>query len=147
MPDKIILLVEDSPSDAALTKRAFAKQHIANHVVVAEDGQEALDYLFGTEQHEPSNPLPAIVLLDLNLPKVGGLDVLQRIRSDERTKWMPVVILTTSKEERDLIAGYSLGVNSYVRKPIDFGQFSEAVRNLGLYWLVINQPPPESTPL
>jgi CheY-like chemotaxis protein len=144
MNDKVILLVEDNPDDEALTLRALKKNNILNAVVVAHDGVEALDYLFGTGTHAGRNPshLPQVVLLDLKLPKVDGLEVLRRIRADERTKLLPVVVLTSSKEEQDLLKSYSLHANSYVRKPVDFTQFTEAVRQLGLYWLVLNEPPP-----
>jgi two-component system response regulator len=139
-----ILLVEDNPDDEALTLRALKKNNISNEVVVAHDGAEALDYLFGTGAHSgrDSSVLPQIVLLDLKLPKVDGLGVLRRIRGDARTKLLPVVILTSSKEERDLFEGYDLGANSYVRKPVDFTEFVDAVRQLGLYWLVLNESPP-----
>ena len=133
---KTILLVEDSPDDVALTLRAFRKQNIGNEVVVAKDGEEALDYLHGKRKFNP-----ALVLLDLKLPKVSGLEVLKKIRENEETKLCPVVVLTSSKEEKDLIESYKLGANSYIRKPVDFGQFSEAVRTLGLYWLVLNEVP------
>jgi two-component system response regulator len=144
MHDKAILLVEDNPDDQALTRRALKKNNILNDVVVAQDGVEALDYLFGTGAHAGRDPsvLPAVVLLDLKLPKIDGLEVLRRVRNDERTKLLPVVILTSSKEDQDLAQGYSLGANSYIRKPVDFAQFMEAVRQLGLYWLVLNEPPP-----
>lgn len=144
--DSVILIVEDNPDDEALTLRALKKNNILNEVVVARDGAEALDYLFGTGTHagrDLSEP-PQVVLLDLNLPKLSGLDVLRRIRGDERTRLQPVVILTSSAQEQDMIAGYGLGANSYVRKPVDFTQFSEAVRQIGLYWLVINEHPPVS---
>ena len=133
--NQVILLVEDNPDDVELTRRAFEKSKMLNEIVVAGDGQEALDFLFG-------GVAPSVVLLDLNLPKIDGLEVLRRIRADERTKRLPVVILTTSTEEKDLISGYDLGANSYVRKPVDFAQFVEAVRQLGLYWLVLNERPP-----
>ncbi|MFA6292682.1 MAG: response regulator [Victivallales bacterium] len=141
---KTILLVEDNPSDVALTKRALLKSRITNEMVVVEDGQEALDYLFCTGPHAKRDitKLPTVVLLDLKLPKVSGLDVLKRIRSDEHTRRLPVVILTSSKEEQDLAAGYDLGVNSYIRKPVDFVQFAAAIEHLGLYWLVLNEAPP-----
>jgi two-component system response regulator len=144
MADKAILLVEDNPNDEALTLRALKKNNIGNEVVVTRDGAEALDYLFGTGRYaeRDARVTPAVVLLDLKLPKVDGLGVLRRIRADERTKLLPVVILTSSKEEQDLIAGYSLGANSYIRKPVDFGQFVEGIRQLGLYWLVLNEVPP-----
>jgi two-component system response regulator len=142
--NNVILLVEDNPDDEALTLRALQKHKISNEVVVARDGVQALDYLFGTGDHagRDATVLPQITLLDLKLPKVDGLEVLRRLRADPRTKLAPVVILTSSNEERDLLDGYGLGANSYVRKPVDFDQFAEAVRYLGLYWLVLNQPPP-----
>ena len=142
--DKTILLVEDNPDDEALTLRALKKNNILNEVVVARDGAEALDYLFGTGRYSGRDVSvqPPLVLLDLKLSKVDGLEVLRRLRADERTRLQPVVILTTSKEERDILAGYKLGANSYIRKPVDFEQFMEAVRQLGLYWLVLNVPPP-----
>jgi two-component system response regulator len=141
--DEIILLVEDNPDDVELTMRAFLKNNIANKVVVARDGVEALDYLFcqGTYNSRNSEDKPRLILLDLKLPKLDGLQVLERLRADERTKLVPVVILTSSKEEQDLISGYKSGANSYVRKPVDFNQFVEAVRQIGLYWLLINEPP------
>ncbi len=144
MNNKTILLVEDNPDDIALTLRALKKNRIANEVAVAHDGVEALDYLFGTGQHAGRDvtQVPAIVLLDLKLPKLDGLDVLRRLRADARTKLVPVVILTSSKEEQDLVGGYALGANSYIRKPVDFSQFTEAIRQLGLYWLVLNEAPP-----
>jgi CheY-like chemotaxis protein len=144
MQSKAILLVEDNPSDIELTERAFKKSHVGNELLVARDGQEALDYLFctGAWTGRERTLLPTLVLLDLNLPKVDGLDVLKRIRADVRTKRLPVVILTSSSEERDLVACYDLGANSYIRKPVDFNQFAEAVRQVGLYWLVLNEPPP-----
>ena len=145
MGDKIILLVEDNPDDEALTLRALKKNNIRNEVVVARNGAEALDYLFGNGAHAGRDVSigPAVTLLDLKLPKVDGLEVLRRIRADDRTKLLAVVILTSSKEEQDLIQGYSLGANSYIRKPVDFTQFSEAIRQLGLYWLVLNETPPK----
>ncbi len=136
-----ILLVEDNPDDELLTLRALARANIANDVVVARDGAEAVDILFGADGSEPI-PLPRVVLLDLKLPKIDGLEVLRRVRADERTRLLPVVILTSSSEERDVIEGYELGANSYVRKPIDFGEFAAAVAKLGLYWLLINEAPP-----
>lgn len=144
MSDSPILLVEDNPDDEALTLRAFRKNNIKNKVVVARDGVEALDYLFGTGAYADRDvtDIPQIVLLDLNLPKIGGLEVLRRIRADERIRLLPVVILTSSKEEQDLVTGYRLGCNSYVQKPVNFDQFVEAARQLGLYWLLINEPPP-----
>jgi len=142
--EKIILLVEDNADDEALTLRALRKNNIRNEVVVARDGAEALDYLFGAGAHagRDINIMPALTLLDLKLPKIDGLEVLRRIRADERTKLLPVVILTSSKEDQDLINGYNLGANSYIRKPVDFAQFTEAVRHLGLYWLILNESPP-----
>jgi two-component system response regulator len=144
MDAKTILLVEDNPSDVELTKRAFRRSRIANELVVVGDGQEALDYLFATGAHadRAHADLPALTLLDLKLPRVPGLEVLRRIRAAGRTRRMPVVILTSSKEERDLANGYDLGVNSYIVKPIDFKQFAAAVEQLELYWLVLNEPPP-----
>jgi two-component system, response regulator len=142
--DSSILLVEDNADDEALTLRALKKNNITNEVVVARDGAEALDYLFGTGTHKgrDTSTLPQVVLLDLKLPKIDGLEVLERIRADKRTKLLPIVILTSSNEEQDRLRGYDLGANSYVRKPVDFGQFIEAVRNLGLYWLLLNERPP-----
>jgi two-component system response regulator len=137
-----ILLVEDNPDDAALTKRALKSHNITNEVVVAQDGVAALDYLFGAGGEPAMAEPPAVVLLDLKLPKVNGMEVLQRIRADERTRLLPVVILTSSDEERDVVEGYSLGANSYVRKPVDFLAFTEAAKQLGLYWLLMNQAPP-----
>ena len=144
MEAKIILLVEDNPDDELLTLRAFKKNNILNEVVVTRDGVEALDYLFGTGAYAGRDlrEMPQVILLDLKLPKMDGLEVLRRLRADERTKLVPVVILTSSREDQDMIAGYSLGANSYVRKPVDFMQFAEAVRQLGLYWLVLNEAPP-----
>ena len=143
MNGKIILLVEDNPDDEALTLRALKSSNIANEVVVTRDGVEALDYLFGTGAYadRDTRVMPQVVLLDLKLPKMNGLDVLRRLRDDERTKPLPVVVLTSSDEERDIIESYGLGANSYIRKPVAFAQFTEAVRQLGLYWLVLNQPP------
>ncbi len=141
---KIILLVEDNPDDETLALRALKKNNIANEIVVARNGAEALDYLFASGSYADRDPqqLPQVVLLDLKLPKIDGLEVLRRLRADERTQILPVVILTSSKEEHDLIDGYRLGANSYICKPVDFTQFVEAVRQLGLYWLVLNEPPP-----
>ena len=142
MDEKIILLVEDNPDDVELTIRALEKNNILNRMIVAKDGVEALDYLFGTGAHTGRNvkELPVVVLLDLKLPKIDGMEVLKRIRQNELTRLLPVVILTSSAEERDKINGYTLGCNSYVRKPVDFGQFTEAIRHLGLYWLIWNEP-------
>jgi two-component system response regulator len=144
MNDNVILLVEDNPDDEALTLRALKKNNIVNQVIVAHDGAEALEYLFGTGKYSGRNPylIPQVALLDLKLPKVDGLEVLRQLRADERTKLLPVVILTSSNEEQDRFRGYDLGANSYVRKPVDFNKFIEAVRHLGLYWLVFNERPP-----
>ena len=144
MEKKIILLVEDNPDDELLAIRALKKYNIMNEVVVARDGVEALDYLFGTGAYagRDMSVMPQVILLDLKLPKIDGLEVLRRLRDDERTKLLPVVILTSSKEDRDLTASYSLGANSYIRKPVDFVQFAEAIKQLGLYWLVLNESPP-----
>jgi len=144
MDGKTILLVEDNPDDEALTLRALRKNKVLNEVVVVRDGAEALDYLFCTGTHQGRDPAkkPSVVMLDLNLPKIGGLDVLRRLRADERTRLLPVVILTSSKEEQDLIDGYRFGCNSYALKPVDFVKFAESVSQLGLYWLMINEPPP-----
>lgn len=144
MEDKIILLVEDNSDDEALTLRALKKNNITNEVVVARDGVEALDYLFGTGQYASRdlNAMPQVVLLDLKLPKVDGFEVLRQLRANERTKLLPVVILTTSNEESDRINGYGLGANSFVRKPVEFDRFIDAVRQLGLYWLILNEPVP-----
>ncbi len=144
MNDRIILLVEDNPDDVELTLRSLATHNITNEVVLAPDGAEALEYLFATGIHagRDSRIMPAVILLDLKLPKVDGLEVLRRLRADERTKLLPVVILTSSNEEKDMVNGYNLGANSYVRKPVEFTQFSEAIRQLGLYWLLLNEPPP-----
>ncbi|NTU42283.1 MAG: response regulator [Nitrospirales bacterium] len=143
MKDKIILLVEDNPDDVMLTERAFRKSGIANRLVVAQDGAEAMDYLFASGQWEGRGREtdPVVVLLDLKLPKIDGLEVLRRLRAEPRTRLIPVVILTSSVEERDLISGYNLGANSYIHKPVDFDQFVDAARLLGLYWLVLNEPP------
>lgn len=144
MIQKMILLVEDNADDEALTLRALKKSKIANKIVVTRDGAEALEYLFCTGQYADRDPrdLPQVTLLDLKLPKVDGLEVLRRIRSDARTRMLPVVMLTSSKEEQDMINAYSNGANSYVRKPVDFNQFVDAIGQLGLYWLVLNEAPP-----
>ena len=145
MTDKIILLVEDNPDDEELTLMALQDAKILNEVVVARDGVEALDYLFGTGKHQgrDATKLPQVVLLDLKLPKVGGLDVLARVRADPRTELIPVVVLTSSSEEEDMVASYRLHANSYVRKPVEFHRFADAVRQLGIYWLLLNEAPPE----
>lgn len=144
MQDAVILLVEDNPDDEALTLRALKKNNIKNQVVVARDGREALDYLFGEGMYagRDTRVAPQVILLDLKLPKVDGFEVLRAMRGDDRTKLLPVVILTSSNEERDRINGYGLGANSYVRKPVEFGEFIEAVKQLGLYWLILNQIAP-----
>jgi len=143
MKNKVILLAEDNPDDVQLTLRALKKSNIMNDVVVAQDGVEALEYLFGTGKYagRDTRVLPQVVLLDLKMPRMDGLEVLQRIRTDERTRLLPVVVLTTSNEDRDRVESYKLGANSYIRKPVDFNQFAEAVRQLGLYWLVLNEAP------
>ncbi|HFD87465.1 MAG TPA: response regulator [Gammaproteobacteria bacterium] len=143
MRDKILLLVEDNPDDEALTLRALRKHNLANQIVVARDGQEALDFLFGQGAYSDRDTsiLPQVILLDLKLPKIDGLQVLERLRADPTTRPIPVVILTSSSEEQDMIRSYDLGANSYVRKPVDFSQFIEAARQLGLYWLVLNEVP------
>jgi CheY-like chemotaxis protein len=144
MNEKIILLVEDNPDDVTLTLRALKKNNILNEVVVAKDGVEALDYLFGAGDYagRDTSVMPVVTLLDLKLPKLDGMEVLKRVRGNERTKLIPIVILTSSKEENDLINGYSLGANSYIRKPVDFEQFNIAIRELGLYWILLNESPP-----
>lgn len=144
MAEKIILLVEDNPDDEELTLRALKHNHILNEVIVVHDGGEALDYLFSTGEFSGRDPslLPQVILLDLKLPRISGLEVLERVRAEDRTKLIPVVILTSSSEEEDIINGYKLGANSYVRKPVDFKGFTEAIQQLGLYWLLINEPPP-----
>jgi two-component system response regulator len=145
--NKTILLVEDNESDEKLTRVAFKKSHIETQIVVVRDGAEALDYLLGTTAEGSSRDLPTLVLLDLNLPRIGGLEVLRRLRAEERTRLLPIVILTGSKEEEDLIGGYSLGANAYVRKPVEFEQFVEAARTLGVFWLILNeQAPPRNAP-
>ena len=144
MDDKVILLVEDNPRDEALTLRALKKSNIVNDVIVARDGVEALDYFFATGLHEGRDTtiMPQLVLLDLKLPKLDGLEVLRKLRTDDRTRRLPIVVFTSSSEEEDMIKSYDLGANSYVRKPVDFEQFLEATRQLGLYWLVLNQVAP-----
>jgi two-component system response regulator len=145
MNEKIILLVEDNPDDEALTIRALKRNKIGNAVVIARDGEEALDYVFGRRAYAGRDvgALPQLILLDLKLPKVDGLEVLRIIRADERTRRVPIVILTSSKEDADLLDGYERGANSYVRKPVDFDAFTDAVRQLGLYWLILNESPPD----
>ena len=142
---RILLVVEDNPSDVKLTKRALEQNHITNDLIVTEDGGEALDYLFATGRYADRDvrDLPAVVLLDLKLPRIDGLEVLKQIRANEFTRLLPVVILTSSSQEEDMIASYNLGANSYIRKPVDFKQFTEAVRTLGMYWLLLNEPPPQ----
>ncbi len=144
--EKNILLVEDNPDDVELTLRALKQYNVRNQIAVVRDGAEALDFLFATGAYAERSvcPMPAVVILDLKLPKVDGLEVLKRMRADKRTKLTPVVILTSSKEEGDMVNGYKLGANSYVRKPVDFTEFVEAARQLGLYWLVVNEPPPQT---
>ncbi len=144
MRDHVIVLVEDNANDEELTLRAFRKSNISNRVVVVRDGAEALDYFFARGNHagRSADEVAQVVLLDLKLPKIDGLDVLRALRADDRTRLIPIVILTSSAEDQDLVRGYGLGANSYVRKPVDFTQFVDAVRQLGLYWLVINQPAP-----
>ena len=142
---KIILLVEDNPDDEELTRMALEQSNVANELVVAHDGVEALDYLFGTGPHAggPVPELPAVILLDLKLPRIDGLEVLQRIRADQRTKRVPVVVLTSSKEEQDVVDSYNSGANSYIRKPVEFDNFFDATKQLGMYWLVLNEAPPK----
>lgn len=144
MNQKPILLVEDNPDDERLTLRAFKKSNIANEVVVARDGVEALDFLFGTGAHAGRDVtlLPQVMLLDLNLPRIGGLDVIKRVRADERTKLLPIVVLTSSKQDEDIVRSYALGANSFVRKPVEFDEFAQAVKTLGLFWLILNEGPP-----
>jgi two-component system response regulator len=146
MPRKVILLIEDNPDDEALTLRALKKNNITNEVVVLRDGAEALDYFFGTGKYtgRDTTLMPQVTLLDLKLPKLDGLEVLRQLRANPRTKLIPIVILTSSNEEQDRLKGYGLGANSYVRKPVDFNQFIDAVRQLGLYWLLLNEQAPES---
>jgi two-component system, response regulator len=144
MTEGIILLVEDNPDDEALTLRALKKGHIANPVVVAHDGVEALEWLFGEGAHAGRDTTiqPQVILLDLNMPRLSGLEVLEKIRADDRTRMVPVVVLTSSKQDEDMVSSYTLGANSYVRKPVDFAEFTEAVARLGVYWLLVNQAPP-----
>ena len=144
MDEKVILLVEDSPDDVELTLRAFQRQNLSNRVVIARDGQEALDWLYFEGEHSKRNAHehPVVVLLDLNMPRVSGMDVLKRIRNEESTRYLPVVILTSSKEQEDIVKSYDLGANAYVRKPVDFSEFGEAVRHLGLFWCLANEETP-----
>jgi two-component system, response regulator len=144
LKERVILLVEDNPDDEVLTIHALKENHLTNEVIVARNGVEALDFLFGTGCYEGRDlsQQPQLILLDLKLPKIDGLEVLKRLRADERTKMLPVVVLTSSKEDKDIIESYNLGANSYVRKPVDFNQFSESVKQLGLYWFVLNEPLP-----
>jgi len=141
--NRVILLVEDNPNDVELTLRAFKKSNVTNEIVVARDGEQAIQYLFSTGPHAGRNPkeMPEVVLLDMKLPKIDGLGVLRRIRADERTRRLPVVILTSSKEEKDVMSSYDLGANSFVRKPVDFADFVDAAKHLGIYWLTVNEPP------
>ena len=140
MRERIILLVEDNPDDVALTLRALEKNQILNKVIVARDGSEALDFLFGTENSPPID-MPEVILLDINMPRMSGLEVLERIRADERTRYLPVVVLTTSDEDRDRIDSYRLGANSYISKPVEFEEFNKVVKQLGIYWLAVNIGP------
>jgi len=144
MPEKMILLVEDNPDDEALTMRALKQSKLANEIVVTRDGQEAVEFLFGTGKYEGRDlsHMPTVILLDLKLPKLSGLEVLQQLRADPRTRLTPVVVLTSSSEDEDMMRSYQLGANSYVRKPVIFGRFADAVSQLGLYWMLLNQPPP-----
>jgi two-component system, response regulator len=140
---RVILLVEDNPNDVELTLRAFEKSNVIDEIVVVRDGEQAIHYLFSTGPHTGRDPMmPDVVLLDMKLPKIDGLGVLRRMRADERTRRLPVVMLTSSKEEKDVITSYDLGANSFVRKPVDFGEFVDAARHLGIYWLIMNEPPP-----
>lgn len=145
MEKATILLVEDNPDDVELTLHAFNKHHLVNQVAVARDGRQALDYIFATGSHSERDPadLPDLILLDLKLPKISGMEVLREVRSATRTRHIPVVILTTSDDERDIAEGYDLGINSYIRKPVDFDKFIQTVKNVGMYWLVLNTPPPK----
>lgn len=144
--NRVILLVEDNPNDVELTLRAFEKSNVTNQIVVARDGEQAIQYLFSTGPHASRDPkvMPEVVLLDMKLPKIDGLGVLRRMRADERTKRLPVVMLTSSKEEKDVVSSYDLGANSFVRKPVDFAEFVDAAKHLGVYWLVMNEPPPHA---
>ncbi len=144
MRNRVILLVEDNPNDVELTLRAFEKSNVTREIVVARDGEQAIQFLFSTGPHAGRDPgrMPEVVLLDMKLPKIDGLSVLRRMRADERTRRLPVVMLTSSKEERDVVTSYDLGANSFVRKPVDFGEFVDAARHLGIYWLTMNEPPP-----
>ena len=146
--NRVILLVEDNPNDVELTLRAFEKSKVSNDIVVVRDGEQAIHYLFSTGPHAGRDPamMPEVVLLDMKLPKIDGLGVLRRMRADGRTRRLPVVILTSSKEDKDVASSYDLGANSFVRKPVDFGEFVDAARNLGVYWLVMNEPPPVERP-
>lgn len=143
--NRVILLVEDNPNDVELTLRAFEKSRVLNEIVVARDGEQAIDYLFSTGPHAARDPamMPKVGLLDMKLPKIDGLGVLRRMRADERTKRVPVVMLTSSKEEKDVVSSYDLGANSFVRKPVDFGEFVDAAKHLGVYWLAMNEPAPQ----
>lgn len=143
--NRVILLVEDNPNDVELTLRAFEKSQVLNEIVVARDGEQAIHYLFSTGPHADRDPamMPEVVLLDMKLPKIDGLGVLRRMRADARTRRLPVVMLTSSKEEKDVISSYDLGANSFVRKPVDFGEFVDAARHLGIYWLGMNEPAPQ----
>ena len=145
---RVILLVEDNPNDIELTLRAFEKSKVTKEIVVARDGEQAIQYLFSTGPHAGRDPkdMPEVVLLDMKLPKIDGLGVLRRMRADERTRRLPVVILTSSKEEKDVMSSYDLGANSFVRKPVDFGEFVDAAKHLGVYWLIMNEPPPTGHP-
>ena len=144
MSEPVILLVEDNPDDEELTRMALADTKVVNELVVVHDGQEALDWIYCTGKHAGRDPcrIPTVMLLDLKLPKVSGLEVLQRLRTDARTRRMPIVVLTSSKEEQDIIRSYDLGANSFIQKPVDYEQFTAAIKHLGIYWMVLNEPPP-----